>query len=405
MDPISKALAERLDDKRLSSQAKKAILTGQSQKRKSFMPQIVVLCMCAIAAFLIFTNVGSEKSILHTASQEARFGDLDKAILQYVNDEAAQLQIIVEERNRTFFNGDAYLMRLALEQNSGVFYQDSSLNEHDRFLISELLHTIQEASWQANVTTRIKPVQSIEELVAEAPSIIAKLKPYVEMTYVKIADEQRLGLKLYSFDTKNWITYFAILAVLVLFIIKLLKNNYRIIGALVIIATFVSFMQPFVLPFKGSVAYDEQTMLEVVQKMLEEQNVKTVGQPVLEYAASINQTRTALVSFEDGLSVLATFQYRDGQYVQNTMMWHSGAIFHESAFNGLDDELMLVRVHGFKTGHEVGTIQIKDDENRIEEVKLTQKKPTIIYYKKSADTSELKYHLFNEQGEELYTGS
>ena len=111
-------------------------------------------------------------------------------------------------------------------------------------------------------------------------------------------------------------------------------------------------------------------------------DVKAVGQPVLEYAASIYQTRTALVSFEDGLSVLATFEYQDGQYVQTTMMWHSGAIFYESAFNEINDDLMLVRMHGFKTGHEVGSIQIEDDGNRIEEVKLTPKKPTIIYYKK-----------------------
>ena len=396
MDPITKALRDELEEKKLSQKVKQEILTAKPRKKRNFTLQIVAICICAVALFLLFTNV--EKTPLQMTTANTVLGSVDEAILNYFNREVPMLQIEREKREDLVYNGDAYLMRLALEQNSDLFYSDSSLSRKDRYLISELLHNVQEVVWQNEIWTRIEPVQSIDELAEQAPALIAKLKPYVEIPYMTIEDEKKHQWKLYSFDQKRWISYVVVLTLLVLLIVYLFKNNHRIIGSLVIFLAFVSFMQPFTKPFKEYAAYDEQTLVEVLTRELEKSNVRVVGEPVLQYASSIHEVRTALVTFEDGLSVMALFNYKNGQFIKEGMTWHTGMVFNDTTFEQGEDGPTVVSVIGFKPGHDVATFRITSEDKPIAETTLTKHKPTIVYLKQPS-ISSMEYHFLDEHGE------
>lgn len=397
MDPITKVLKNELDEKKLSQKAKQNILLGKPRKKRNFTPQIVTICICAIALFLVFTNI--EKTPPKMATANTALSSVDDAILNYFNREVSTLQIEREKRENLFYNGDAYLMRLALEKNSGLYYGNSSLSKEERLLISELLHIVQEAVWQNEIWTRIDSVQSIDELAQQAPALIAKLEPYVEIPYMTIEDEKKHQWKLYSFDQNKWISYVMILALLILFIVYLFKNNHRIIGSLVIFLAFVSFIQPFTKPFKEFVAYDEKTLVEVVARELKKENIKVVGEPQLQYAASIHETRTALVSFEDGMSVIAIFKYEDGQYIKQSMLWHTGTVLNDSTFEEGENEPALISVFGFNTGHNVAKFRIASENKQIAETMVSEHKPTIIYLKNPTSFSNMNYQFLDRNGE------
>lgn len=395
MDPITKALTDGLEGRKLSQKAKQEILTGKPHKKRNLIPSIAAICIFALALFLFFTN--KVEVTPHLASTDAKFGPVDEAITNYFNSEAPKLKMEHEKRHDPFYNGDAYLMRLSLEQNSGQFYSDSSLSGKDRFIISELLHYVQEAIWHNNVWVDIEPVQSIEELVKQAPELISKLKPNVEIPYMKITDEKQQQWNYSSFDTKRWVSYIAILALLVAFIVYLVKNKHFIITALVVFITAVSFSQPFWQPFKDVSAYDERTLVEVVEQGLEEMNVKVVGQPELQYAASIYKTRTALVSFEDGMSVLAVFKYENGRFIKQGMTWHSGEIFREYVTDTEDDSFLISPI-AFKSGHKVAQFRVYNEHNLFAETAITQKEPGIIYFKQPKQISVLQLEFLDANG-------
>lgn len=401
MDPITKALKDGLDSKTLSRKTKQEILTAKPRKKRNFTPQIVAICICAVALFLLITN--EEKTPPQMATANALLGSVDEAALNYFNREVPKLQMDRKKREDLIHNGDAYLMRLALEQNSSLFYSESSLSVEERFLVSELLHIVQEVVWQNEIWTRIDPIQSIDELAQQAPALIAKLEPYVAMPYISIKDEKKYQWDLYSFDQKRWISYVVVLVLLVLGIIYLFKNNHRIIGSLVIFLAFVSFMQPFTKPFKEYAAYDEQTLVEVVARELKKENVRVVGEPQLQYAASIHETRSALVSYEDGMSVIAIFKYKQGQYIKESLLWHTGTIFNDSTFENAfeygEKKSILVSALGFKPEHDVATFRVMSENKQIAETMLTEGKPTIIYLKKPTSLSSMEYHFLDEKGE------
>lgn len=393
MDPINKALTDGLEGKTLSQQAKQKILTGTPRKKRNFIPQIAAVCICAVALFLFFTN--TEETTPQMEAANAMLGAVDEAIVDYFNSEAPKLQVEPDKREDPFHNGDAYLMRLALEQNSGQFYSDSSMTIRERYLVSELLHYVQEAIWHNNTRVEVNTVQSIDQLVEQAPALISQLKPHVELPYVKTTDEKQLQWNYTSFDKKRWVSYVVVLALLLAGIIYLIKYKHFIITAFVILLALVSFSQPFWQPFKDVSAYDEKTMVEFVERELKKMNVRVVGQPELQYAASIHKTRTALVSFEDDMTVLAEFDYDNGRYINQGMAWHSGFNFSKIAIV----QTNTINVMAFKEGHHVAKIRIENEQNYLAEAALKEQKPTIIYFKTPKELSSYSRGYFDANGE------
>lgn len=397
MDPITKAITNELDNKKLSQKTKQEILTGKSRKKRNFIPPIAAICICAVALFLFFTN--TEKMEPHMSAANAMFGPVDEAIVDYFNSEVPKLRIKPGEQVDSFHNGDAYLMRLALEQNSGRFYNDSLLSKSDRYVVSELLHYVQEAIWHGNVQVEIEPVQSVDQLVDQAPALISQLKTYVEIPYMKTTEEKQQQWNFTSFDTKKWVSYIAILALLVACIVYLVKYKHFIIVAFVILITAISLSQPFWQPFKDVSAYDEKTLVDVVERGLKEMNVKVMGKPELQYAASIHKTRTALVSFEDDMSVLAVFEYENGRYIKQGMTWHPGQIFREHAPNTIDGESTLIIPVAFKSGHNIAEFRVYNEHKVFAETKITAQKPAIIYFKQPQEISVLQLEFLDTNGE------
>ncbi|MEK3764314.1 MULTISPECIES: hypothetical protein [unclassified Solibacillus] len=393
MNSITKALTDELEGKKLSKHAKQQILSRKPRKKRNFIPQIAAICICALALFLFFTN--TEKKTPKMTAADAMFGYVDEAIVDYFNNEAPKLQVEPGKKEDPFHNGDAYLMRLALEQNSGRFYSDSMLSQSDRYVLSELLHYVQEAIWHNNVQVEINPVKSIDQLVEQAPALISQLKPHVEIPYMKVTDEKQRQWNYTSFDTKRWVSYVVVLALLLAAIIYLIKYKHFIITAFVILLAFVSFSQPFWQPFKDVSAYDEKTLVEAVEGELKKVNVKVVGQPELQYAASIHKTRTALVSFEDGMTVLAEFDYDNGRYINQGMTWHSGYNFSKLAIV----QTHTINVMAFKAGHHVAKIRVENEQNYSAETTLKEQKPTIIYFKTPKELSSYSRGYYDANGE------
>lgn len=397
MDPIKKVLTDELEGKKLSQEAKQKILTTKPRKKRNFIPQIATICICAVALFLFLTN--TEKKAPQMEAANAMFGPVDEAIVDYFNKESPKLQMEPGKQEDPFHNGDAYLMRLALEQNSGQFYSDSSLTKSERYIVSELLHYIQEAIWHNNTRVEVNPVQSINQLVEQAPALISQLKPHVEMPYMKTVDEKQQQWNYTSFDKKRWISYVVVLALLLAAIIYLIKSKHFIIVAFVIFLALVSFSQPFWQPFKDVSAYDEKTLVEVVERELKKMNIRVVGQPELQYAASIHKVRTALVSFEDGMTVLAEFDYNNGRYINRGMTWHSGNIF--SNISIVQNEQNTINVMAFKADHYVAKVLIENEQNYLAEAALKEHKPTIIYFKTPKGLSSYSRVYFDANGERV----
>lgn len=135
LDKIREALKDNLNHKRLSVETKQQILNNARKKQHPFIPLASILIV-AIAVFLIFT-MQNEAGDVNTAisSQYVNVKNLDLEIVDYYNE---AVDILRSPDQKTFDRvGDAYLMRLALEKNSGLFYGDSSLVQKERLLISE----------------------------------------------------------------------------------------------------------------------------------------------------------------------------------------------------------------------------------------------------------------------------
>lgn len=285
MDPIKQALTEELEQKTLSLQKKQAILQRKQPQQNKWLPKIVAVCIAAIALFLFVTTT-EQKTQPITAT--ASLGSVDAGIVAYYNNQATR-------EASDLYNGDAYLLRLALENNSRMFYEDSKLTVKNRFLVSELLHYIQEASWQGDVSFSLQPVASIEELVTLAPQIIAELKPQVSFSYMSVADEKTHQWKFYSYDTKAWVGYVVVLALLLMAVVNLWRNKHWIILSCCVLLLVVAAYQPFTKPYQDTAAYDEQLLIEVVSKQLAEMDVKATGEPVLQYAATIDRNSIRFV--------------------------------------------------------------------------------------------------------------
>ncbi|MER1958781.1 MAG: hypothetical protein ABS942_15465 [Solibacillus sp.] len=390
MDPIKQALTEELEQKTLSLHKKQAILQHQQPQRKLWLPKIVAVCIAAIALFLLVTTSEQKPEPLTATGP---LGSVDTGVVEYFNKQATR-------EASDLYNGDAYLLRLALENNSQMFYEDSQLSLKNRFLVSELLHYIQEASWQGDVQFSLQPVTSIEELVILAPQVIAELKPQVNFSYMTVADEKKHQWKFYSYDTKAWVGYMVVLALLLMAIMKLGRDKHWIILSCCVFLAIVAAYQPITKPYKDTAAYDEHTLIEVVSNQLEEMNVKASGKPVLQYAATIHTTRAALVAFDD-FKVLATFTYKNGHYVKDMMTWHTGELFRETAFDTMENPLQHTLAFGFADGHNVATLRLADDARYKQEIAITQNQPTIIFYKKPQDLSGFGVFNLDEQGQQV----
>lgn len=390
MDPIKQALTEELEQKTLSLHKKQAILQRKQPQQNKWLPKVVAVCFAAIALFLFVTSTEQKPEPL-TAT--ASLGSVDAGVVDYFNNQ-------VTSEASDLYNGDAYLLRLALENNSRMFYEDSKLTVKDRFIVSELLHYVQEASWQGDVEFSLQPVASIEELVTRAPQIIAELKPQVSFSYMSVADEKKHQWKFYSYDTKAWVGYVIVLALLLMAIVNLWRDRHWIILSCCVFLLVVAAYQPFTKPYQDTAAYDEQLLIEVVSNQLAEMDVKTSGEPVLQYAATIHTTRAALVAFDD-FKVLATFTYKNGHYVKHMMSWHTGELFRETTFDTKVKSPQHTLVFGFADGHNVETLRLSNEARYKQEIAITPNEPTIIFYKKPQDLSSFGVFYLDEQGQQV----
>lgn len=392
MNSIKQALKDELESKTLSEQKKQEILQHQQPKRNMWLPKFVAVCVVAIALFLAIITI--DQTPKHTLQATAPLGSVDDAIVQFVNNEIAR-------EASDFYNGDAYLMRLALEKNSRMFYEDSKLASSDRQAVSELLHYIQEASWQGIAANSLQSVSTIEELANLAPKVNAELKPQVTLPYKTIADEKKHQRNLYSYDNKAWINYAFVVAFLLFAIVKLAHWKHWIIMTCCIFLIIVAGYQPFGKRYEDVAAYDEYTLIEVVEKGLKDMDVKVNGEPVLQYATTIHGTRSALVAFDD-MKVLATFSYEKGQYVQRALTWHTGDVFLETVFDPIDDPTQLIHSYGFTKGHDVAKIQMQSTASYEQEIDIIPHEPTIIYFKKPQELLDYGFLLFDENGQRMH---
>lgn len=392
MNSIKQVLKNELESKTLSAQKKQEILQHKQPKRKKWLPKFVAVCVAAIALFLVVTT--NDQKAEPTLSTTAPLGSVDDAIIQFVNNEIAR-------EASDFYNGDAYLMRLALEKNSRMFYEDSKLALSDRQVVSELLHYIQEASWQGVTADSLQPVSTIEELAILAPKVIDELKPQVTMPYKTIADEKKHQRNLYSYDNKAWINYVVVLALLLFALVKLARGKNWIIMACCIFLAVVVAYQPFGKSYQDVAAYDEYTLIEVIENGLKDMDVKVSGEPVLQYAATIHGTRSALLAYED-MKVLATFSFKKGQYVRETLMWHTENVFHDIAIDTVDEPTQPISTHGFTQGHDIAKIQVQSEAGYEQSIDITPNEPTIIFYKKPQELSEYSFLFFDEKGQRIH---
>ncbi len=389
MDPIKQALTEELQQKTLSLQKKQAILQRKQPHQNKWLPKVVAVCIAVIALFLIVTTAGQKPEPL-TAT--APLGSVDTGVVDYFNKQATR-------EASDLYNGDAYLLRLALENNSRMFYEDSQLSLANRILVSELLHYIQEASWQGDVQLSLQPVTSIEELVTLAPKVIAELKPQVNFSYMTVTDEKKHQWKFYSYDTKAWVGYMVVLALLLMAIVKLGRDKHWIIVSCCVFLAIVAAYQPFTKPYKHEAAYDEHTLIEVVSNQLEKMDVKASGEPVLQYAATIHRTRSALVAFDD-YKVLATFTYKNGHYIEQTMSWHTGDLFRETSMAPFEEPLHTI-AFGFADGHNVAELRLEGDSSYEQEISVKPNEPTIIFYKQPSELTGFGVWYLDEQGQQV----
>ena len=389
MDPIKQALTEELQQKTLSLQKKQAILQRKQPHQNKWLPKVVSVCIAAIALFLLVTTAGQQPEPL-TAT--APLGSVDTGVVDYFNKQATR-------EASDLYNGDAYLLRLALENNSRMFYEDSQLSLANRLLVSELLHYIQEASWQGDVQLSLQPVTSIEELVTLAPKVIAELKPQVNFSYMTVTDEKKHQWKFYSYDTKAWVGYMVVLALLLMAIVKLGRDKHWIIVSSCAFLALVAAYQPFTKPYKHEAAYDEHTLIEVVSNQLEKMDVKASGEPVLQYAATIHRTRSALVAFDD-YKVLATFTYKNGHYIEQTMSWHTGDLFRETSMAPFEEPLHTI-AFGFADGHNVAELRLEGDSSYEQEISVKPNEPTIIFYKQPSELTGFGVWYLDEQGQQV----
>lgn len=389
MDPIKQALTEELQQKTLSLQKKQAILQRKQPHQNKWLPKVVSVCIAAIALFLIVTTAGQKPEPL---TAKAPLGSVDTGVVDYFNKQATR-------EASDLYNGDAYLLRLALENNSRMFYEDSQLSLANRLLVSELLHYIQEASWQGDVKLSLQPVTSIEELVTLAPKVIAELKPQVNFSYMSVTDEKKHQWKFYSYDTKAWVGYMVVLALLLMAIVKLGRDKHWIIVLCCAFLALVAAYQPFTKPYKHEAAYDEHTLIEVVSNQLEKMDVKASGEPVLQYAATIHRTRSALVAFDD-YKVLATFTYKNGHYIEQTMSWHTGDLFRETSMAPFEEPLHTI-AFGFADGHNVAELRLEGDSSYEQEISVKPNEPTIIFYKQPSELTGFGVWYLDEQGQQV----
>lgn len=400
LDKIREALKDNLNHKRLSVETKQQILNNARKKQHPFIPLASILIV-AIAVFLIFT-MQNEAGDVNTAisSQYVNVKNLDLEIVDYYNE---AVDILRSPDQKTFDRvGDAYLMRLALEKNSGLFYGDSSLVQKERLLISELLHYLQEAIYFESVyVAQLPQISSIEELVEMAPTTISELKSVAEIPFVKVTDELGNTRTIVNWKLGQWLGFALVVFLLLAFIVHLYRKGYRVppVLFLLILATMVSFL---FLPKKNNIVYDETTMVQVSHEHLVEANVR-VSSPTLEYAATFHDVRVVLTSYPDGLNALTIFQYNsNGVYDLTGAQWHAGDILLDSAFSGIEDDTKSIQILGFPAGHQIDAVEmtINEKPNYVDTIAIPSGEPAIRFYF-NPEAKSIEYKYLNAEGKPI----
>ena len=336
MDKIREALQSELERGKLSEQSKKNIVKKSRKTAFRFVP-VVTLFAAAISLFLAW-GVWQTDSVEQTDTRSKEYvdmKDLAQSIVTYTN------ELLQAEAAGEFYLqvGESYPLRLALEKNSGLFYSDVDLTQREKMLLSEFLHYLQNVHI-LQLNTEFQPVETLEELVQQAPAFIERWAT-TEKTFKPIEDEQK-NPKLAAFGLLDWLMLFGVLVVSVYTIVKLWRKHYRIPSIIWGIILILSVSSLFL--HSRDYAYDETSMVRLMEEGLEASHVRIVGEPTVEALAGNSLNRYMLLSYEDGLQVLGAFTEEDGFFYWRGNSWGAYSTFleHSNIQSGQFESVQII---------------------------------------------------------------
>lgn len=381
MGRIREALKEQLNQGQLSNTAKQR-MKQRSNRSYRFVPIVTVLATY-IALFLFLSNDATlfQEQSTAISVESANEKDLDESIVVFTNETIEQIEI--GEQNVRI--GEAYPMRLALEQNSGLIYSNSSLVYRDRILISKFLHYLQEAYFSKIDPVNLTEIDSIETLLQQAPAFIEQIEKENGVSYISVQHEKQNRL-VSDWSLEKWILLLVGVCLIIALIVRLWRNHYRIPPIIFAIIAIVWISGLFV-NNSGGIGYDETSMVQTVEANLKSSNVRLVGSPTIEAIVGHPQNRYILLTYEDGLNVLGSFTMEDGRYRLAGSEWHSGDVF-TSWWSDFDGERVMAIL--IANNHPYSQLKLTPDAE-VYEYPLKRNKATVLLFRTSAKEMGIHY--------------
>lgn len=385
MDKIREAFQTELDERKLSKQAKERIVAKNKKQKFRFVPIVTVLALCICTFFIwtaLTTPISYETELISSEPSDAK--DLEASIVQITNETimaAAQ-----QQWNPRI--GEAFPMRLALEQGSGLFYTGSMLKQEEQMLLSEFLHYLQVAHVADDNLSMLQPFQTVEEIVEAAPAFIQLVIDEEGETYKTFASEKRY-IPIFDWQYYQWVIYITLGLIAAIIFIWLWREHYRVPPILLALVGLIMLV-PNVFNLNNNIGYDEASMAEVLHDSIEG-HIRLVGEPTIVAVAGTEGGRYILLSYEDGLNVLGEFPKQNGRYHYRGASWHSGNEFRTVEFlyneDGRPDTM-----HILATTRESGYEKLIIRSNLgVDVLSLTKDEPNILLYKTAANEMEWKY--------------
>lgn len=313
MDKIREAFESELAKGKLSEQRKREMIKASRKSTFRFVP-VVTMLVAALSLFLMWSiwQTDSLEQDHFVSMEQTNVKDLEQAILTYTNE-----LLEADAQDGFYLNvGESYPLRLALEQNSGLFYSDADLTKSEKMLLSKFLHYLQNVH-VLQLNPEFQPVETMDELLQQAPLFIERWEG-MDKPFKSIRDEQK-NPKLADFEAMDWLVFFCVIIVGVLIIMKLWRSHYRvppIIWGLILLLYIISSIINL-----GYVAYDETSMVKIIEEDLERSHVRIVGEPKVEAIAGNSLNRYMLLSYEDGLEVVGSFSEENGFFYWQGNTW------------------------------------------------------------------------------------
>lgn len=313
MDKIREAFESELAKGKLSEQRKREMIKASRKSTFRFVP-VVTMLVAALSLFLMWSiwQTDSLEQDHFVSMEQTNVKDLEQAILTYTNE-----LLEADAQDGFYLNvGESYPLRLALEQNSGLFYSDADLTKSEKMLLSKFLHYLQNVH-VLQLNPEFQPVETMDELLQQAPLFIERWEG-MDKPFKSIRDEQK-NPKLADFEAMDWLVFFCVIIVGVLIIMKLWRSHYRvppIIWGLILLLYIISSIINL-----RYVAYDETSMVKIIEEDLERSHVRIVGEPKVEAIAGNSLNRYMLLSYEDGLEVVGSFSEENGFFYWQGNTW------------------------------------------------------------------------------------